>query len=141
MLRILLYHRSESHSANNSSIADTSMPIFAMILLVPGVLSALRTLSLEEGYRCADGCKVARIIIIPTSATAGNAKVGNIWGDRLHLGTAFVRLYLALFAAVQKLFALSFYGCFLTLATLLLHLAFLTIGHVSDISPFSPRLR
>ena len=66
-------------SPSNSSIMTTSMPIFAMILsffILKEPITWKKALGVLTG--CAGAC-----IIILTSATAGNAQGGNLWGDLL----------------------------------------------------------
>ncbi len=83
----------------NSSIMTTSMPIFAMIL------SAIILKEPITGKKAAGvimGCSGA-VILIVTSASASNSKVGNILGDLLCLGAQFsFALYLALFSKLIK---------------------------------------
>lgn len=62
-------------SPSNSSIMTTSMPIFAMIL---SFLILKEPITWKKAIGVLMGCSGACIIIL-TSATAGNAKVGNIW--------------------------------------------------------------
>ena len=66
-------------SPSNSSIMTTSMPIFAMVL---SFLILKEPITWKKLVGVLMGC-VGAIIIITTSATSGNAKVGNIWGDLL----------------------------------------------------------
>ena len=66
-------------SPSNSSIMTTSMPIFAMVL---SFLILKEPITWKKLVGVLMGCMGA-IIIITTSATSGNAKVGNIWGDLL----------------------------------------------------------
>lgn len=61
-------------SPSNSSIMTTSMPIFAMIL---SFLILKEPITWKKALGVLMGCAGA-VIIITTSATAGNAKVGNI---------------------------------------------------------------
>ena len=72
----------------------------------------------------------------PDSATAGNAKVGNIWGDLLCISAQLsFALYLALFKPlVQKYSLFTVNKWMFTWATLFIWP--FTIGHVSDI-PFA----
>ena len=62
-------------SPSNSSIMTTSMPIFAMIL---SFLILREPITWKKVAGVLLGCSGA-VLIIMTSATAGNAKVGNIW--------------------------------------------------------------
>ena len=78
----------------NSSICTTSMPIFAMILSF-FILKEPVTWKKTGGVLM--GCMGA-VILILTSASAANAKVGNIWGDMMCLlAQLSFALYLALF--------------------------------------------
>ena len=88
-------------SPSNSSIMTTSMPIFAMIL---SFLILKEPITWKKAIGVLMGCSGACIILL-TSATAGNAKVGNIWGDLLCISAQLsFALYLALFKPlVQKL--------------------------------------
>lgn len=61
----------------NASIVTTSMPIFAMVL---SFLILGEPITLKKAGGVAIGCTGA-VILILTSATAGNAKVGDIRGD------------------------------------------------------------
>ena len=81
-------------SPSNSSIMTTSMPIFAMVL---SFLILKEPITWKKLVGVLMGC-VGAIIIITTSATSGNAKVGNIWGDLLCMSAQLsFALYLALF--------------------------------------------
>jgi len=78
----------------NASIVTTSMPIFAMILSF-FILKEPVTWKKTGGVLM--GCMGA-VILILTSASAANAKVGNIWGDMMCLlAQLSFALYLALF--------------------------------------------
>ena len=78
------------------------------------------------------GCAGA-VIIITTSATAGNAKVGNIWGDLLCMSAQLsFALYLSLFKPlVQKYSLFTVNKWMFTWATLIIWP--FTLGHVSSI--------
>ena len=81
-------------SPSNSSIMTTSMPIFAMIL---SFLILREPITWKKVAGVLLGCSGA-VLIIMTSATAGNAKVGNIWGDLLCMAAQLsFALYLSLF--------------------------------------------
>ena len=81
-------------SPSNSSIMTTSMPIFAMIL---SFLILHEPITWKKVAGVLLGCSGA-VLIIMTSATAGNAKVGNIWGDLLCMAAQLsFALYLSLF--------------------------------------------
>lgn len=90
-------------SPSNSSIMTTSMPIFAMIL---SFLILKEPITWKKAAGVLIGCTGA-IIIITTSATAGNAKVGNIWGDLLCVSAQLsFALYLALFKPLVQKYSL-----------------------------------
>lgn len=90
-------------SPSNSSIMTTSMPIFAMIL---SFLILKEPITLKKAVGVLLGCAGA-IIIITTSATSGNAKVGNIWGDLLCMSAQLsFALYLALFKPLVQKYSL-----------------------------------
>ena len=81
-------------SPSNSSIMTTSMPIFAMVL---SFFILKEPITWQKAGGVLLGCAGA-VIIITTSATAGNAKVGNIWGDLLCMSAQLsFALYLSLF--------------------------------------------
>ena len=119
-------------SPSNSSIMTTSMPIFAMIL---SFLILKEPITWKKAIGVLMGCSGACIIIL-TSATAGNAKVGNIWGDLLCISAQLsFALYLALFKPlVQKYSLFTVNKWMFTWATIFIWP--FTIGHVSDI-PFA----
>ena len=78
----------------NASIVTTSMPIFAMIL---AALILKEPITGKKALGVLMGCSGALILIL-TSATAVNAKVGDIRGDLLCLLAQFsFALYLSLF--------------------------------------------
>lgn len=86
-------------SPSNASIMTTSMPIFAMIL---SFLILKEPITTKKVGGVILGCSGA-VIIILTSATAGNAKVGNIWGDLLCMTAQLsYALYLSLFNGLVK---------------------------------------
>ena len=90
-------------SPSNSSIMTTSMPIFAMIL---SFLILKEPITWKKVIGVLLGCSGA-ILIILTSATAGNAKVGNIWGDLLCMAAQLsFALYLALFKPLVTKYSL-----------------------------------
>lgn len=90
-------------SPSNSSIMTTSMPIFAMIL---SFFILHEPITLKKALGVVLGCTGA-VIIITTSANAGNAKVGNIWGDLLCMSAQFsFALYLALFKPLAQKYSL-----------------------------------
>ena len=90
-------------SPSNSSIMTTSMPIFAMTL---SFLILKEPITWKKLVGVLMGC-VGAIIIITTSATSGNAKVGNIWGDLLCMSAQLsFALYLALFKNLLSKYSL-----------------------------------
>lgn len=121
-------------SPSNSSIMTTSMPIFAMIL---SFLILKEPITLKKAVGVLLGCAGA-IIIITTSATSGNAKVGNIWGDLLCMSAQLsFALYLALFKPlVQKYSLFTINKWIFTWASIMIwpftatHVAAIDFGHV-----------
>lgn len=78
----------------NASIVTTSMPIFAMVL---SFFILKEPITWKKGFGVAIGC-IGALILILSSASAGNAKVGDIRGDLMCLAAQFsFALYLALF--------------------------------------------
>lgn len=116
-------------SPSNSSIMTTSMPIFAMVL---SFLILKEPITWKKVIGVLLGCSGA-VIIITTSATAGNAKVGNIWGDLLCMSAQLsFALYLALFKPlVQKYSLFTVNKWMFTWSTILIWP--FTLGHVSNI--------
>lgn len=116
-------------SPSNSSIMTTSMPIFAMIL---SFLILKEPITWKKVVGVLMGCSGA-VIIILASATAGNAKVGNIWGDLLCISAQLsFALYLSLFKPlVQKYTLFTVNKWMFTWATVLIWP--FTIGHVGRI--------
>ncbi len=116
-------------SPSNSSIMTTSMPIFAMIL---SFFILKEPITWKKVIGVLLGCSGA-VIIIMTSATAGNAKVGNIWGDLLCMSAQFsFALYLALFKPlVQKYSLFTINKWMFTWSTIFIWP--FTFGHVSSI--------
>lgn len=116
-------------SPSNSSIMTTSMPIFAMVL---SFFILKEPITWQKAGGVLLGCAGA-VIIITTSATAGNAKVGNIWGDLLCMSAQLsFALYLSLFKPlVQKYSLFTVNKWMFTWATLLIWP--FTFGHVSGI--------
>ena len=116
-------------SPSNSSIMTTSMPIFAMVL---SFFILKEPITWQKAGGVLLGCAGA-VIIIPTSATAGNAKVGNIWGDLLCMSAQLsFALYLSLFKPlVQKYSLFTVNKWMFTWATLIIWP--FTLGHVSSI--------
>lgn len=116
-------------SPSNSSIMTTSMPIFAMVL---SFFILKEPITCQKAGGVLLGCAGA-VIIITTSATAGNAKVGNIWGDLLCMSAQLsFALYLSLFKPlIQKYSLFTVNKLMFTWATLLIWP--FTLGHVSSI--------
>lgn len=116
-------------SPSNSSIMTTSMPIFAMVL---SFFILKEPITWQKAGGVLLGCAGA-VIIITTSATAGNAKVGNIWGDLLCMSAQLsFALYLSLFKSlIQKYSLFTVNKWMFTWATLLIWP--FTLGHVSGI--------
>lgn len=116
-------------SPSNSSIMTTSMPIFAMVL---SFFILKEPITWQKAGGVLLGCAGA-VIIITTSATAGNAKVGNIWGDLLCMSAQLsFALYLSLFKPlIQKYSLFTVNKWMFTWATLIIWP--FTIGHVSNI--------
>lgn len=116
-------------SPSNSSIMTTSMPIFAMVL---SFFILKEPITWQKAGGVLLGCAGA-VIIITTSATAGNAKVGNIWGDMLCMSAQLsFALYLSLFKPlIQKYSLFTVNKWMFTWATLIIWP--FTLGHVSNI--------
>lgn len=116
-------------SPSNSSIMTTSMPIFAMVL---SFVILKEPITWQKAGGVLLGCTGA-VIIITTSATAGNAKVGNIWGDLLCMSAQLsFALYLSLFKPlIQKYSLFTVNKWMFTWATLIIWP--FTLGHVSSI--------
>ena len=116
-------------SPSNSSIMTTSMPIFAMVL---SFFILKEPITWQKAGGVLLGCTGA-VIIITTSATAGNAKVGNIWGDLLCMSAQLsFALYLSLFKPlIQKYSLFTVNKWMFTWATLIIWP--FTLVHVSNI--------
>ena len=116
-------------SPSNSSNMTTSMPIFAMVL---SFLILKEPITWKKLVGVLMGC-VGAIIIITTSATSGNAKVGNIWGDLLCMSAQLsFALYLALFKNLLSKYSLFTINKWMfTWATIVIWP--FTIGHVGAI--------
>ena len=116
-------------SPSNSSIMTTSMPIFAMVL---SFFILKEPITWQKAGGVLLGCTGA-VIIITTSATSGNAKVGNIWGDLLCMSAQLsFALYLSLFKPlIQKYSLFTVNKWMFTWATLIIWP--FTLGHVSNI--------
>ena len=105
------------------------MPIFAMVL---SFLILKEPITWKKLVGVLMGC-VGAIIIITTSATSGNAKVGNIWGDLLCMSAQLsFALYLALFKNLLSKYSLFTINKWMfTWATIVIWP--FTIGHVGAI--------
>ena len=116
-------------SPSNSSIMTTSMPIFAMVL---SFLILHEPITWKKAGGVLLGCAGA-VLIILTSATAANSKVGDIRGDLLCMGAQLsFALYLSLFKSlVQKYSLFTVNKWMFTWATLFIWP--FTLGHVSAI--------
>lgn len=107
----------------------TSMPIFAMIL---SFLILKEPITWKKALGVLMGCAGA-VIIITTSATAGNAKVGNIWGDLLCMSAQLsFALYLSLFKNLLSKYSLFTINKWMFLWATVLIWPF-TISHVVSI--------
>ena len=83
----------------NASIVTTSMPIFAMVL---SFFILKEPITWKKAMGVAIGCCGALILIL-SSASSGNAKVGDIRGDLMCFAAQFsFALYLALFNPVIR---------------------------------------
>lgn len=83
----------------NSSIVTTSMPIFAMLL---AFIILKEPLTLQKIGGVLTGCCGA-VILVLTSLSATNSKVGNIWGDLMCLGAQLsFAFYLSLFSSLLR---------------------------------------
>ena len=114
----------------NASIVTTSMPIFAMVL---SFFILKEPITWKKALGVAIGCCGALILIF-SSASAGNAKVGDIRGDLMCLGAQFsFALYLALFnPLIRKYNVITVNKWMFTWASLFV-LPFTTV-HVSQLS-------
>lgn len=83
----------------NASIVTTSMPIFAMIL---AFFILREPITLKKLGGVVIGCMGA-VVLISTSASSADGRVGNILGDLLCLGAQFsFALYLSLFYKIIR---------------------------------------
>jgi drug/metabolite transporter (DMT)-like permease len=90
-------------SPSNASIMTTSMPIFAMLF---SFLILHEPITLKKAGGVALGCAGA-VMIILTSAAAGNSRVGDIRGDLLCIGAQLsFTLYLSLFKPLVQKYSL-----------------------------------
>ncbi len=114
----------------NASIVTTSMPIFAMIL---SFLILKEPVTWKKAGGVLIGCMGA-VILILTSASAANAKVGNIWGDMMCLlAQLSFALYLALFNPLVRRYDVITVNKWMFLWASILILPFST-GHVMQIA-------
>lgn len=106
-------------SPSNASIMTTSMPIFAMVL---SFFILKEPITWKKALGVLIGCAGA-VIIISTSATAGNDKVGNIWGDLLCMSAQLsFALYLSLFKhLIQKYSLFTVNKWMFTWATIIIY--------------------
>lgn len=113
----------------NASIVTTSMPIFAMIL---AALILKEPITGKKALGVLMGCSGALILIL-TSATAVNAKVGDIRGDLLCLLAQFsFALYLSLFNPLIRRYSVFTVNKWMFLWASLMLVPF-TFRHVMDI--------
>ena len=114
----------------NASIVTTSMPIFAMVL---SFLILGEPITLQKAGGVAIGCTGA-VILILASATAGNAKVGNIRGDMMCICAQLsFALYLSLYnKMVRKYNAFTVNKWMFTWATVFV--VPVSSGHLSQLS-------
>ncbi|MDD6854719.1 MAG: DMT family transporter [Prevotella sp.] len=114
----------------NASIVTTSMPIFAMVL---SFFILKEPITWKKALGVAIGCCGALILIF-SSASAGNAKVGDIRGDLMCLGAQFsFALYLALFNPVIRKYNVFTVNKWMFTWASLFVLPFTTV-HVSQLS-------
>ena len=113
----------------NSSIATTSMPIFAMIL---SALILHEPITSKKALGVGLGCAGA-VILISTSAVAANSKVGDIRGDLLCMGAQLsFALYLSLFSRLVKRYSVFTVNKWMFLFASLMIVPF-SFSHVSAI--------
>lgn len=116
-------------SPSNASIMATSTPIFAMIL---SFLILHEPITLRKAGGVALGC-IGACIIILTSASSGDSRVGNIWGDLLCVSAQLsFALYLSLFKPlISKYSLITVNKWMFTWGTVLIWP--FSVGHVMDI--------
>lgn len=113
----------------NASIVTTSMPIFAMIL---AAMILKEPITSKKALGVMMGCAGA-IILIVTSASAANSKVGDIRGDLLCLGAQMsFALYLSLFSKLIRRYSVFTVNKWMFTYASLMVLPF-TFGHVAAI--------
>lgn len=116
-------------SPSNASIMATSTPIFAMIL---SFLILHEPITVRKAGGVALGC-IGACIIILTSASSGDSRVGNIWGDLLCVSAQLsFALYLSLFKPlISKYSLITVNKWMFTWGTVLIWP--FSVGHVMDI--------
>lgn len=114
----------------NASIVTTSMPIFAMIL---SAIILHEPITGKKATGVLLGCSGA-VILILTSASAANAKVGDIRGDLLCMAAQMsFALYLALFSKLIRRYSVFTVNKWMfTYATIII-LPF-SFGHLTEIN-------
>lgn len=113
-------------SPSNASIITTSSPIFALIL---AAIILKEPVTWKKACGVALGCCGA-VMLIMTSASEGNAKVGNIWGDILCITAQFsFALYLTLFNKLIKRYSVFTINKWIFLWSAVLILPF-SAGHI-----------
>ena len=116
-------------SPSNASIMATSTPILAMIL---SLLILHEPSTVRKAGGVALGC-IGACIIILTSASSGDSRVGNIWGDLLCVSAQLsFALYLSLFKPlISKYSLITVNKWMFTWGTVLIWP--FSVGHVMDI--------
>ena len=113
-------------SPSNASIITTSSPIFALIL---AAIILKEPVTWKKACGVALGCCGA-VMLIMTSASEGNAKVGNIWGDVLCITAQFsFALYLTLFNRLIKRYSVFTINKWIFLWSAVLIMPF-SAGHI-----------
>ncbi len=113
----------------NASIVTTSMPIFAMLL---SFIILHEPITMKKAGGVAIGC-IGAVILIVTSVTAANSKVGNIRGDLLVLGAQLsYALFLSLFNKFIKKYSIITVNKWMFLWATLIIWPF-SISHVKQI--------
>ena len=113
----------------NASIVTTSMPIFAMIL---AALILHEPITMKKALGVAIGCAGA-VTLILTSASSGNARVGDILGDLLCMGAQLsYALYLSLFNKLVRKYSVVTVNKWMFTYACLIILPF-TSHHVANI--------
>lgn len=110
----------------NASIVTTSMPIFAMIL---AALILKEPITGKKASGVIAGC-IGAVTLIVTSASANNAKVGNIFGDLLCMFAQMsFALYLSLFGRLIRRYSVFTVNKWMFTYAAIMVLPF-TSGHV-----------